>query len=60
MSIAANPEKNFDYRRGDGLAVREILKYEAVKSVTVADMDPGNDGAGKDASCASGHQPGQL
>lgn len=29
---------------GDGLAVREILKYESVKAITLVDLDPGMTG----------------
>ena len=41
MSIAKNPAKILVLGGGDGLAVREILKYPQVKQVTLVDLDEG-------------------
>lgn len=40
MSISDNPKKVLVLGGGDGLALREILKYEDVESVTLVDLDP--------------------
>jgi len=40
MSIAGRKENILVLGGGDGLAVREILKYPEVKSVTLEDLDP--------------------
>jgi spermidine synthase len=39
MSSIANPEKVLVLGGGDGLAVREILKYPTVKKITLVDLD---------------------
>ncbi len=39
MTLAANPERILVLGGGDGLAVREILTFPSVKSVTVVDLD---------------------
>ncbi len=36
----ANPKRVLVLGGGDGLAVREILKYPSVESVTLVDLDP--------------------
>lgn len=40
MAALDNPEKILVLGGGDGLAVREILKYPSVKKVTLVDLDP--------------------
>lgn len=40
LSRVANPRNVLVLGGGDGLAVREILKYPAVRSVTLVDLDP--------------------
>ncbi len=40
LQIFGKPEKVLVLGGGDGLAVREILKYESVQSVTLVDLDP--------------------
>lgn len=40
MALAANPKNVLVLGGGDGLAVREILKYPAVEAVTLVDLDP--------------------
>ena len=40
MKLTANRDKVLVLGGGDGLALREILKYEDVSSVTLVDMDP--------------------
>ena len=45
---------------GDGLAVREILKYPDVEQVTLVDLDPGDDEAVLDASRAGRLNQGSL
>jgi spermidine synthase len=40
LSRVANPRDVLVLGGGDGLAVREILKYPAVRSVTLVDLDP--------------------
>lgn len=41
MSAHGSPKHVLVLGGGDGLAVREILKYETVKTVTLVDLDPG-------------------
>ncbi len=40
LSAAENPKRILVLGGGDGLAVREILKYPSVESVTLVDLDP--------------------
>jgi len=40
MGAAAAPHRVLVLGGGDGLAAREILKHESVKSVTIVDIDP--------------------
>lgn len=40
MSIAPNKENILVLGGGDGLAAREILKYDEVKTITLVDLDP--------------------
>ncbi len=40
LTFGANPKRVLVLGGGDGLAVREILKYPSVKSVTLVDLDP--------------------
>src|SRR5215471_5424546 len=40
MSLAAAPRRVLVLGGGDGLALREILKYPSVESVTLVDLDP--------------------
>ena len=40
MSLSENPADILVLGGGDGCAVREILKYPQVKSITVVDLDP--------------------
>lgn len=40
LSAAPNPKRILVLGGGDGLAVREILKYPSVESVTLVDLDP--------------------
>ncbi|MFY7899748.1 MAG: polyamine aminopropyltransferase [Chitinophagaceae bacterium] len=40
MTASNNPKKILVLGGGDGLAVREILKYDAVESVVLVDLDP--------------------
>lgn len=40
MKLALNPENILILGGGDGLAVREILKYKTVKKITLVDIDP--------------------
>jgi spermidine synthase len=40
MSSVADPQRVLVLGGGDGLAVREILKYPSVNSVTLVDIDP--------------------
>ncbi len=44
MASVANPRRVLVLGGGDGLAVREILKYPSVESVTLVDIDPGMTG----------------
>lgn len=41
MSAHGNPKHVLVLGGGDGLAVREILKYQTVQTVTLVDLDPG-------------------
>src|SRR4029453_1123685 len=40
MLLASNPRRVLVLGGGDGLAVREILKYPSVSQVTLVDLDP--------------------
>ncbi len=40
MTMVANPANILVLGGGDGCAVREILKYSTVKSITLVDLDP--------------------
>src|SRR5688572_10119273 len=40
MLLANNPRRVVVLGGGDGLAVREILKYPSVSQVTLVDLDP--------------------
>lgn len=40
MSLSPKPENVLILGGGDGLAVREILKYDVVKNITLVDLDP--------------------
>jgi len=40
MSIANQPEHALILGGGDGLALRELLKYKNLKSITLVDLDP--------------------
>ena len=40
MKLAASRERVLILGGGDGLAIREVLKYSDVKSVTLVDLDP--------------------
>lgn len=40
MSIASMPEHALILGGGDGLALRELLKYKNLKSITLVDLDP--------------------
>ena len=48
LSAAVDPENVLVLGGGDGLAVREILKYPSVKSITLVDIDPGMTGMARD------------
>ncbi|MGL4800077.1 MAG: polyamine aminopropyltransferase [Cellulosilyticaceae bacterium] len=39
MSVAKEPKKVLILGGGDGLAIREVLKYESVEEVTLVDLD---------------------
>ncbi len=41
LSAHSNPERVLVLGGGDGMALREILKYPSVKEVTLVDLDPG-------------------
>ncbi len=41
MALANNPRRVLVLGGGDGLAMREILRYQSVESVTIVDLDPG-------------------
>ncbi len=47
LSAGANPKRILVLGGGDGLAVREILKYPSVESVTLVDLDPAMTGLSK-------------
>src|SRR5690606_19602626 len=40
LNAVTNPEKVLVLGGGDGLAVREILRYPSVKDITLVDLDP--------------------
>ena len=40
MSLAVNPRRALILGGGDGLALREALKYPSVEQVTLVDLDP--------------------
>ena len=40
LNALKNPEKVLVLGGGDGLAVREILKYPSIKNITLVDLDP--------------------
>lgn len=40
LSISPNPYNVLVLGGGDGMAIREILKYDAVKKITLVDLDP--------------------
>lgn len=48
MQLHPHPQKVFVFGGGDGCAVREILKYPSVDSVTLVDLDPLMTDLGKD------------
>ena len=50
LSAVAAPRRVLVLGGGDGLAVREILKYPQVESITLVDLDPGDD-----ATCSPRH-----
>lgn len=41
MALAGSPRRVLVLGGGDGLALREVLKYPGVESVTLVDLDPG-------------------
>jgi spermidine synthase len=41
LSANPNPKRILVLGGGDGLAVREVLKYPSIESVTLVDLDPG-------------------
>jgi len=41
MALSNNPKHILVLGGGDGLALREILKYKSIESVTLVDLDPG-------------------
>jgi spermidine synthase len=47
LSAGENPKRILVLGGGDGLAVREILKYPSVESVTLVDLDPEMTGLSK-------------
>jgi spermidine synthase len=47
-AFGTNPKRVLVLGGGDGLAMREILKYPAVESVTLVDLDPMMTGLSKD------------
>lgn len=47
-AFGANPKRVLVLGGGDGLAIREILKYPSVESVTLVDLDPVMTGLSKD------------
>lgn len=40
MMLSSNPQNALVLGGGDGCAVREILKYPSVKTITIVDLDP--------------------
>ena len=50
MQLSSQKERVLLLGGGDGCAVREILKYSDVKSITVVDLDPAMTNLGKDNS----------
>ncbi len=48
MQLAPSHENILILGGGDGLAAREVLKYQDVKSLTLVDLDPVMTGLGKD------------
>ena len=48
LSAEASPKRILVLGGGDGLAVRETLKYPSVESVTLVDLDPAMTGLSKD------------
>ena len=47
MQLAATPQSVLVLGGGDGCAVREILKYSSVQTITVVDLDPAMTNLGK-------------
>lgn len=41
LTIANNPQHVLILGGGDGLALREVLKYKNIKTITLVDLDPG-------------------
>ncbi len=41
FAVADNPEHVLILGGGDGLALREVNKYQGIKSITLVDLDPG-------------------
>jgi hypothetical protein len=48
LSAHPNPKRVLVLGGGDGMAVREILKYPSVETVTLVDLDPRDDRIGPD------------
>ncbi len=48
MAVATGAKRALVLGGGDGLAVREILKYPSIESVTLVDLDPGMTGLSRD------------
>ncbi len=48
MSLHPNPQEILVLGGGDGCAVREILKYDVVKKITLVDLDPAMTKLGKE------------
>jgi len=48
MSLTKTPHNILILGGGDGCAVREILKYDAVKNITLVDLDPAMTNLGKE------------
>ena len=46
-AFGANPKRILVLGGGDGLALREILKYESIENVTLVDLDPEMTGVSK-------------
>jgi spermidine synthase len=47
MAYGENPKRVLVLGGGDGLAVREVLKYPSIESVTLVDLDPAMTGLSK-------------